>query len=327
MSLLHPRSAYQRANSEEPDSRPDYSVELSSINTHYSSSSATKELLPTDIAQEVQPNSNFSFIHALRRRLHGDSHGFHGWRVGALSAAGLAFVSFLLNVAVVSWLGSLGKGAGLIEVYKGSCDKVQQLDIWTHLGINALSTLLLGGSNYCMQCLCAPTRAEVDRAHSRGKWLDIGVPSVRNLKRVSRRKTYLWWMLGLSSVPLHLLYNSVFYKSLSTNDYDLFFVKQAFVDGGNFTVTKKNTARPWNQDDPEVDPADVQHLLLSTDRYERLDPTACISSYGTNFLTDRRNLVLVSSNGTSNNSLLYMPHYTYANAVDMAFGKYRPFDW
>ena len=327
MSLLHPRAAYQRANSDEPDSRQDDTIELSSITTSYSASTATKDLLPKDVIQEIQSESNFSFFRSLRRRLHGDSHGFHGWRVGALFAAGLAFVSFLLNVAVASWLGSLGKGAGLIEVYKGSCDKVQQLDIWTHLAINALSTLLLGGSNYCMQCLCAPTRAEVDRAHSREKWLDIGVPSVRNLRRVSRRKTYLWWMLALSSIPLHLMYNSVFYKSLSTNDYDLFYVKQGFVDGGNFTVTKKNTALTWNPGDPEVGPAEVQHALLNTDRYERLDTTACISSYGTNFLTDRRNLVLVSSNGTSNNSLLYMPHYTYTNAVDMAFGKYRPFDW
>jgi hypothetical protein len=133
------------------------------------------------------------------------SHSFHGWRVGALAAAALALLSLLINVTVVAWLGSQGKGAALIEVFSGSCSKVQHMDIWTHLAINALSTLLLGGSNYCMQCLCAPTRSEVDSAHSRGTWLDIGVPSVRNLGKLSRPKVMLWWMLGLSSVPLHLM--------------------------------------------------------------------------------------------------------------------------
>jgi hypothetical protein len=71
--------------------------------------------------------------------------------------------------------------------------------------INALSTILLSASNYTMQCLSAPTRSEVDDAHSTGKWLDIGVPSVRNLGRIARKRVILWWLLGASSLPLHLL--------------------------------------------------------------------------------------------------------------------------
>ena len=235
-------------------------------------------------------------------------------------------MSFCLNVTVVGWLGSFGQGAGLVEVYKGRCAKVQQLDIWTHLAINTLSTLLLGGSNYCMQCLCAPTRNEVDYAHNQGKWLDIGVPSIRNLKRVSTNKAYLWWMLGLSSVPLHLMYNSVFYKSLSTNDYDLFVVKQPFVEGANFTVNQNNTRQAVAPSFGEVGPSAIQQANLNTGRFERLNTTACINAYALNFISDRRNLVLVSNNGSDNN-LLLMPHYSYADAVNAAFGKYLPFDW
>jgi hypothetical protein len=207
MDKLHPRSTYRRANSDEPDSNQDYTVELSSINSNFSSSSPNKRLLSTsdlkDHTQSVPPRQDSVFgLGILTRR---PFNGFHGWRVGALSAAGLALLSLLINVAVVSWLGSRNQGAGLVEIFKGDCARVQELDIWTHLAINALSTLLLGGSNYCMQCLCAPTRKDIDRSHKQGRWLDIGVPSVRNLRNVATSKACLWWLLGLSSLPLHLM--------------------------------------------------------------------------------------------------------------------------
>lgn len=207
MELLHPRAAYRRANSEEPDSHQSSTVELSSINSMYGSDSATKTLLADHAVQEIRSDSPLRILHAhlFELKRYAGSHSFRGWRVGALAAAALALLSLLINIAVVAWLGSQGKGAALIEVFNGSCSKVQRMDIWTHLAINALSTLLLGGSNYCMQCLCAPTRSEVDIAHSRGTWLDIGVPSVRNLGKLSKPRVMLWWMLGLSSVPLHLM--------------------------------------------------------------------------------------------------------------------------
>lgn len=72
-------------------------------------------------------------------------------------------------------------------------------------GINALSTLLLGASSACMQVLSAPSRDGVDECHTRGVWLDIGVASIRNLRWISHKKVLLWTVLGLTSVPLHLL--------------------------------------------------------------------------------------------------------------------------
>ncbi|KAK6223615.1 hypothetical protein QIS74_03559 [Colletotrichum tabaci] len=74
-----------------------------------------------------------------------------------------------------------------------------------HVVINNLSTVLLAGSNYCMQCAIAPTRSEIDRAHARRKWLDIGVPSIRNFGKIKLEKKALWLLLSLSSFPLHLL--------------------------------------------------------------------------------------------------------------------------
>ena len=122
------------------------------------------------------------------------------------------------------------------------------------------------------------------------------------------------------------MYNSVFYKSLSTNDYDLFFVQQPFVEGGNFTVNGDNTAPTLKPSEHAVGPTAVQQALLHTDTYERLNTTTCISAYAVNFLSSRRNLVLVSKNGSDNN-LLYMPHYTYEDAIKPESGVYIPFDW
>lgn len=92
---------------------------------------------------------------------------------------------------------------------------------WLHLLINSLSSLLLSASNYTMQCLSSPTRGEVDRAHARGDWLDIGVVSVRNLWPIDWRRTVLWWRLAPSSVPIHVLYNPAIFKTLAANEYTL----------------------------------------------------------------------------------------------------------
>jgi hypothetical protein len=71
--------------------------------------------------------------------------------------------------------------------------------------INILSSALLGGSNYCMQRLMAPTRSDIDRAHVQGNWLEIGIPSVRNITAISTGKRTLWFLLAVTSIPLHLM--------------------------------------------------------------------------------------------------------------------------
>jgi hypothetical protein len=135
---------------------------------------------------------------------------FEGWRAGALTAAAFALLSLLINLAVVIWLGTKERSGSLVPIYVGSCSTVNKADVWIHLAINVLSTLLLGGSNYCMQCASAPTRAAINKRHAVGKYLDVGVPSVRNLAAIPPSKKLLWWALALSSVPLHLMYNSAF---------------------------------------------------------------------------------------------------------------------
>jgi len=61
----------------------------------------------------------------------------------------------------------------------------------TSLGINILGTLLLGVSNSCDQPLSAPLYTEVVRAHTKSKWLNIGVPNTKNLWHIVDLRNHL----------------------------------------------------------------------------------------------------------------------------------------
>jgi len=134
---------------------------------------------------------------------------YTGWHTGVLACATCVVVVLLINVSLTIYAATnpeykMERGIGTL--YSGSCDKSRTIGLWLHLGINSLSTLLLSGSNYTQQCLAAPTRSEIDSAHARRRWMDIGVPSVRNLFRIKAERAWLWVAIGFTSIPLHLLY-------------------------------------------------------------------------------------------------------------------------
>jgi hypothetical protein len=128
---------------------------------------------------------------------------FTGWRFGVLHFAIWAVIVFVINIIASIWGAVYQRSRDSLT--EGDCGDIKNLNRGLHVFINILSTILLSGSNYCMQCLSAPTRTDVDQAHASRIWLDIGIPSIRNLKHISRPRFWLWLLLGLSSVPLHLL--------------------------------------------------------------------------------------------------------------------------
>jgi hypothetical protein len=100
---------------------------------------------------------------------------------------------------------STHSGFVTVLLYEGKCSKTKNWSTGLHLLINALGTVILGSSNYCAQFLAAPTREDVNRAHARGSWLDIGVPSVRNIRALGAKRKAIWAILMLSTVPIHAL--------------------------------------------------------------------------------------------------------------------------
>ena len=134
---------------------------------------------------------------------------YTGWHTGVLACTTSVGIVLLINVSLTIYAATNPKyklERGIGTLYEGSCDKSRRIGLWLHLGINILSTLLLSGSNYAQQCLASPTRSEIDAAHAGRRWMDIGVPSIRNLFKIKPERRLLWIAIGFTSIPLHLLY-------------------------------------------------------------------------------------------------------------------------
>lgn len=159
----------------------------------------------TTVSQEVELETLIS-QRSQSTQISPEKSRFTGWRFSVVCGAILATLVFIANTTLLIWASvHFSVEDNIVTLFEGSCDTMETVFTWTHFGINILSTLLLSASNACMQCLAAPTRAEVDQQHSQGKWLDIGVMSLRNLWAISRWRLTLWCCLALSSIPLHLL--------------------------------------------------------------------------------------------------------------------------
>lgn len=191
---------------------------------------------------------------------------------------------------------------GFGDLYQGDCKLVARYNTVAHLGINIVSTLLLSASNYCAQLLVAPTRSEVDRAHEKRDWLDIGVPSFRNLwkRRIAQKRKATWTLLMISSVLLHLIWNSAVFAAKPFNSYRVLTVTSDYL----------TDAGPWPTQNNQT-----LYLLQNPKSLFYLNATQCIERYispnpgqmdvlvvaANVTMRDRASLV----DGNSSSSLLY----------------------
>jgi hypothetical protein len=130
-----------------------------------------------------------------------------GWRAGLLRAFLLSLVALIANIAVYAWLfRTYDTTTGTATIQRGRCAMIRTANTGIHGALNVVSTLILGASTHAMQGMTAPTRKEVNVAHAKGKWVEIGTQSVRNLFYVRKRNAWVWALLGLTSLPFHLLW-------------------------------------------------------------------------------------------------------------------------
>ena len=212
-----------------------------------------------------------------------------GWRMGVTLCAITSALVFLTNLTLTVWASSkYGLQEGVGTIHQGSCKKTKSLSLWLHIVINLLSTALLGASNYTMQCLASPTRDEIDKAHARHEWLDIGVPSLRNLRRISWDRIGLWWFLALSSIPLHLLYNSAVFSTLARQDYEVCVASPKWVAGvfdGSISIGSIEGTNASSL------PQSFQNLT----QWDRLENDQCMQAYAQLFVSSHGNLLAMSS--------------------------------
>ena len=227
------------------------------------------------------------------------------WRISVALCAITSGLTFFVNLALIIWGSAKGFEGGVATVQEGDCNMTKRLDLWLHLGINLLSTLLLGASNYTMQCLSAPTRDEIDKAHQQRISLDVGTLSFQNLRRISWRRVILWWLLALSSIPLHFMYNSAVFSTLSTHPYSAAVVSHDFLTNASFHEVAVMSAHSdlsfkqnWRVDGNTYDNLDVQRLTALRDdqsKLHNLSNDACLKAYRNELVPDRLDVLAISS--------------------------------
>lgn len=198
-----------------------------------------------------------------------------------------SWVCLILNLAWTIWAVTKhpADSNSIGVLYQGSCSKTNSLSMWLHLLINILSTVLLAASNYCMQISLAPTREEVDAAHRKHKALSVGTPSMRNLGKTSSLRTFIWVLLALGSIPLHLFFNSAIFSAISVTEYAFAVAEESFLtDRPIWSVNASRTLTQFAR-------APFNSSAVRT--WDRLTPDECLAAYGKEFVTDRRNVLVV----------------------------------
>ena len=264
--------------------------EQSLISHHISTGSRHHvESVHVDDGTSVQP---------LRKR----RSRFKSWKIGVMAAAAMTTIVMLVNSILTIWASAaFGLEDGIGTAYEGACDVISAWSFWLHILINALSSALLSASNYTMQCATAPTRRECDLAHARGDWLDIGVPSVRNLFRISWQRRIMWLLLAVSSTPIHLLYNSAVFKTLDNNIYDTFLVDGTFLES-DFDVPSADILANASDSYYRGGGAGLFHAIsmvhenytTNYSSFENLTSASCIRTYATYYVSGHGNVILVA---------------------------------
>ncbi|ROV95501.1 hypothetical protein VPNG_08901 [Cytospora leucostoma] len=164
---------------------------------------------------------------------------------------------------------------------------------------------MLSASNFCMQLQAAPTRADVDRAHRANQWVDIGVSSLRNLKYISRWRKLAWMALALSSLPVHFLYNSAVFQSLTSYDYTVAVVKDSFSTGQTWSLATAEDNRRGDPgwDESRVNPPEWNYTAIITEMQDAVvageylykNVTACFDLYN-DYFAPQGNVVVYVKN-------------------------------
>ena len=198
---------------------------------------------------------------------------------------------FVFNLFAFTWAISNHKyGHGSRTIYRGRCDKAKRIASEIQLGINFLSMLLLASSNYCMQCVGAPSRDEVNQAHSKKVTLQLGLPTLKNIFWIDRCRAFLWLILGLVAVQIHFFYNSTVFLRMQANEYNVTAGPTSFLDA-DFNASQYYDFGP-NNSRIVPDALDMK-ARIQAGRFEKLDVQNCIKSYSQQYISRWGDLLLI----------------------------------
>lgn len=205
-----------------------------------------------------------------------------------------------------------GFGSGLL--YQGNCNKVKSLTVWLLFPLNIAATVLISSSNYVMQVMAAPDRKEVDYAHSLATSITIGGMRVRNLQFGGRRRRFIWWLLGLSSLPIHVFLNSAIYGSVQASNSGILVVSDDFQSDKNWGLCNSTTFTGTKTSDF----ACSLKRDFDAGKTVRMSPQQCLHQYASGFQTNATSAIIVTK--TSSSHYFSLPNPGFVGMVTEEVG-------
>ncbi|GKU16125.1 unnamed protein product [Fusarium langsethiae] len=133
-----------------------------------------------------------------------------GWRAGVSMNMFLAFLVLVASVTCLALASAKGHMATWEStLMQGDSVTVEGISRGIMAGVNILAIVLIAGANYVVQILNSPTRAELDNAHQNFEWLDIGIPSLRNLSLISSTRATLSGIMMSFALVSQVIYNAI----------------------------------------------------------------------------------------------------------------------
>ncbi|KAL4930908.1 uncharacterized protein BDV17DRAFT_280507 [Aspergillus undulatus] len=264
------------------------------------------------------------------------------WTKGVLVCAWIAAAVLAVNIILTIASGILaatiykggyngewnGGNFARATAYEGKCSTAKTTATVVHLLINILSTIMLGASNYAMQCLAAPSRLEVDEAHEKREWLNIGTPHIPGLifsSRAGWRRRVLGGTLLLTSFPIHLIYNSAAYYSMQMSQFPVIMAS---------ANTPLDKVYPTEDQDafeqcfaPNIN-MDMTEFLqtMREKRYQRLSKQDCVDTFAKDFVFGQKTLILIT-NAALNDRDAPLIFVGRGNTIGFADAQRCSFEW
>lgn len=150
--------------------------------------------------------------------------------------------------------------------------------------------------------------------------MHIGIFSKRNWRFVPLRRKVLCSILVLSSVPLHLLYNTVIYTDVGSYDYMSLLVSKEFMSGPPVNMTSSPpTATGDELQNRDMVPA--LQTLAQNNSLQLLDKNQCIQTFAQEVITRYSVVILLTSASNASHEILNSDvqslNRTYENSGSM----------
>ena len=196
---------------------------------------------------------------------------------------------------------------GLRTIAEGDDDYHRQMiDIFAvKLGLNLLSLLVILTSGYIRSSLLAPTTRGPDCS-----CMYVGHQCSINFGIVSWSRRCLWIVLGILSLPIHLLYNSLIVNIHTVHDAYEVLVNDDFLTGQSFDILSLSPTRFRDQDSAPIPfdniyPSEWPAIDVLQDKLEKLQSNIgswtplsredCLQQYAMTGYTSFRTVVIITN--------------------------------